>query len=269
MIVRRHLAAAVALATVAPAALESYQANPVAPTPFEGTTWNLTHLGDDPVKTSSPEREITLRFDQVTRRVTGSAGCNRLTGGYSLKDNAVSFMPLATTRMTCPDSALEARFLAALGKVATYQITGIHLELLGANGGLVASFDARPSGGALVFGDWRVVSFKAPGISAMTTAEAGAWKGTEASYGETRAAFGPDECTRPTYESRTMSVNEFAQEYRVSAADLGLSGPSLTLVTVTCASPWTNHGSVLIVKSVKTLVTTWDGVFFELERRTR
>jgi hypothetical protein len=64
-----------------------------------------------------------------------------------------------------------------------------------------------------------------------------------------------------------MTPDEFETAYHVRGAALGLEGQTVTLITVTCPSAWTNRGSVLIVKSRDALLTTWDGVFFELERR--
>jgi hypothetical protein len=117
-------------------------------------------------------------------------------------------------------------------------------------------------------GGWRVIWFTAPGISALAPTEATGWIGTVASYDKHRAAFGREICDQPSYATRTMAPDEFAKEYRVRPADLGLQGDAVTLISVTCASPWTNRGSLLVVKSADVLLTTWDGVFFELERRT-
>lgn len=118
------------------------------------------------------------------------------------------------------------------------------------------------------YGDWRVLSFSAPGISATSANEAAKWVGARATYAKDRAAFGPDECRAPTYTSRTLTAQDFVAAYRVRADALGLTDPTVTIVTVSCRSAWTNRGSLLIVKSATNLITTWDGVFYELERRT-
>ena len=117
-------------------------------------------------------------------------------------------------------------------------------------------------------GDWRVVLFTAPGNSALAPTEAAGWIGTVATYDAHRAVFGRDTCTAPTYATRTMTPDEFAKEYHVRPSNLGLGDETVTLVTVSCPSAWTNRGSLLIVKSDDALLTMWDGVFFELERRT-
>jgi uncharacterized lipoprotein YbaY len=119
---------------------------------------------------------------------------------------------------------------------------------------------------AAVFGEWRVTSFAAPGISALTPKEASAWIGTRANYAEGLALFGEERCDRPSYETRSMTLDQFAEEYRVRPADVGLRGEPLTRVTVGCSTPWSHRGRVLFVRSPDALLTTWDGTFFELER---
>jgi hypothetical protein len=64
-----------------------------------------------------------------------------------------------------------------------------------------------------------------------------------------------------------MTADEFTTQYHVRPADVGLPGDAVTQITVTCPSSWTNRGSILLVKSRDALLTMWDGVFFELERR--
>src|SRR5262245_32316217 len=117
-------------------------------------------------------------------------------------------------------------------------------------------------------GDWRVVLFTAPGVSALRPTEAAGWIGTVATYETHRAVFGRETCAAPSYATRTMTPDEFAAEYRVRPADVGLGGESVSQITVTCPTAWSNLGSVLLVKSRDALFTVWDGVFFELERRT-
>ena len=58
-----------------------------------------------------------------------------------------------------------------------------------------------------------------------------------------------------------------AEDFRVKPADLHITTSPITIVTVNCATPWTNHGSVLIVKGRDGLLAIWDGAVFELERR--
>jgi hypothetical protein len=116
-------------------------------------------------------------------------------------------------------------------------------------------------------GDWRIVLFTAPGNAALAPTNAADWIGTVATYDAHRAVFGRATCAAPTYATRTMTADEFTTQYRVRPADVGLPADAVTQITVTCPSSWTNRGSVLLVKSRDALLTMWDGVFFELERR--
>ncbi len=49
--------------------------------------------------------------------MSGSGGCNRIFGGFELKDNQIIFKSIASTRMACADAdkgKLEADFLKLL-----------------------------------------------------------------------------------------------------------------------------------------------------------
>ena len=74
----------------------------------------------------------------------GLAGCNNFNGGYTAgANNAISFGPLATTRMFCEPAVndLEARYLAALENVASYALDGPNrLALQSADGNTVLRY---------------------------------------------------------------------------------------------------------------------------------
>ena len=120
------------------------------------------------------------------------------------------------------------------------------------------------------FGDWRVTGFSILSISAMTTKEAGRIVGTRASYRASAASFGTNRCAKPSYETRTLSADDFMVEYHFPPESLGLEGQAtITLITVNCSPAWSNQGAVLIVKSPSSLIATWDGAFFDLGRPPR
>jgi heat shock protein HslJ len=92
-------------------------------------TWTLVEVEGQPVNPAGTDRDAHLLF-ALPNRLTGSTGCNRLTGTFELTGgNAIRFSPLATTRMMCPDSETEARFTKALQRVDTYLITDAALAL--------------------------------------------------------------------------------------------------------------------------------------------
>jgi copper homeostasis protein (lipoprotein) len=112
---------------------------------FETAFWRLTRLGEDPVLSKDPAREPGLSFDAAARRVSGSGGCNRITGSYTRTGtDGLTFGRMAGTMMACADGMeVEAAFLKALARVKSYNILGSILELYDEAGTLVARFEAR------------------------------------------------------------------------------------------------------------------------------
>jgi heat shock protein HslJ len=114
--------------------------------PIEARTWRLARLGTEPVAPSADQqRDAQLVFDSNTGRVSGSSGCNRLTGSYRRDAGNLKIGPLASTRMACLDpgrGALEANFLAALQATASYRMAGSQLSLLDASGQTLAVLGA-------------------------------------------------------------------------------------------------------------------------------
>jgi heat shock protein HslJ len=115
------------------------------PSPLTGETWRLLSFnnGKDALVSALPDTEITLELrDDGT--LGGSNGCNRYMSGFTLKGEALSFGPLATTRMACrgPDGAAEQAeaFARALASVTGYRVEAGELTLLTAQGATAARF---------------------------------------------------------------------------------------------------------------------------------
>jgi uncharacterized lipoprotein YbaY/heat shock protein HslJ len=110
---------------------------------LENTHWNLTALGDAPISADSPQREAFLVLNPEQHRVSGSGGCNRLTGSYELNGDQLKFGQMAGTMMMCSQGMdTEQRFLKSLGQVSKWKIAGQSLELLDADGKALAQFKA-------------------------------------------------------------------------------------------------------------------------------
>lgn len=108
---------------------------------LENTDWKLIWLGDSPLTSASPQQEPHLLFDSNTHRVSGSGGCNRLTGGYQLTGSHLKFGQIASTMMACVHGMeAEQALLHMLPKVETWKIAGQELELLDASGKALARF---------------------------------------------------------------------------------------------------------------------------------
>lgn len=103
--------------------------------------WVLTELGGKPVLAGGPRREAPrLEIMLTESRVTGTTGCNRLTGAVKADTRQIQFGPLATTKMACPgDTAnTESNFLTALQGPLRYQVGEGKLTL--ARSGIVLVF---------------------------------------------------------------------------------------------------------------------------------
>jgi heat shock protein HslJ len=105
---------------------------PAAGLPLRGE-WRVIEL--DGEKLTDGESAVLLAFAE-DGRLSGFAGCNRLTGRYEAADPVLRFSTIGLTRMACPAPAMavEGRFIAALGAVANARLIGEQLELRDAAG---------------------------------------------------------------------------------------------------------------------------------------
>ncbi|GAA4358910.1 hypothetical protein GCM10023165_54420 [Variovorax defluvii] len=112
--------------------------------PIEGPIWQLEQLGSELIEPSSdPRRNPQIQFERGSGRVSGTGGCNRVTGTYERNGSMLRLRQLGATRMACPNEAStinETQFFAALQATASYRLQGgSKLSLLDANGRTVAT----------------------------------------------------------------------------------------------------------------------------------
>ncbi|WP_198084011.1 META domain-containing protein [Variovorax sp. E3] len=107
--------------------------------PIEGPTWRLVQLGTEPLP---PDNGAQIQFDRSSSRVSGSGGCNRISGTFTRAGVSLKLGQLASTRMACLDptrGANEAQFISALQSTSSYSLAGPgRLALLDAGGRTVA-----------------------------------------------------------------------------------------------------------------------------------
>ncbi len=116
------------------------------PSPPNGTLlntyWKLIQLNDAEIIVGANQREPNIQFN-AENRVTGSDGCNSISGGYILDGEKLTLGPMAGTRMACAEGGEQAQaFNEALTKVASYTVHSDQLELRDATGLVVARFSA-------------------------------------------------------------------------------------------------------------------------------
>lgn len=111
---------------------------------LENTYWKLITLAGKPVNVPDGQREPHLLLHPEQQRVSGSGGCNRIMGGYTLAGNRLGFGKLASTLMMCLQGGEQERdFLASLERTAGWQVQGQQLTLLAADGSTLATLESR------------------------------------------------------------------------------------------------------------------------------
>ncbi len=124
------------------------------PASLEGSAWVLASLpGRSPVPGATP----TARFE--TGRVAGSDGCNRYSMPFTARGSLIEIGPGGpASLMACPQSTMEQAeaFRTALRTARSFRHGAEALELLDANGAIVATFAAQAS--ALAGTSWNVLN---------------------------------------------------------------------------------------------------------------
>jgi heat shock protein HslJ/membrane-bound inhibitor of C-type lysozyme len=84
-----------------------------------GVEWSLAEI-----EGGLPEGTVPNLLFLPEGRVAGSGGCNRITGGYSLTGEGLSFGPMASTMMACAEAvmAAERRFMDTLATVDRFDL---------------------------------------------------------------------------------------------------------------------------------------------------
>jgi heat shock protein HslJ len=131
-----------------------------------GVYWKVVELAGTPVPGMATSREPHLQL-HPGGRFAGADGCNRMMGGYTLKDKAITFGQVAGTQMACPDTAdLAQRFRSVLKGTSHWSMVGNRLQFLGATGKPLAVFErGTPQSGsanppALQGTTWQLVKFE-------------------------------------------------------------------------------------------------------------
>ena len=93
-------------------------------------------------ETDRTARFVQFRSDGI---VGGSPGCNRFTGTFTQKGEALTMGPLATTRMACRPEVMEReqQFLTMLGQVRHAEASYLKLTLKDRNDKVLAELVRR------------------------------------------------------------------------------------------------------------------------------
>lgn len=99
---------------------------------IEEKYWKLIQLhGSDVTKEPGDRKEANLMLKAAGNRVTGSGGCNTISGIYTLSgESGVTFTKVISTQMECPTMETEPKFIKVLGVVDQYIIRNDTLMLM-------------------------------------------------------------------------------------------------------------------------------------------
>jgi heat shock protein HslJ len=116
-----------------------------APPPrLEGVLWEVTGYNNGRQAVVSPETGTRLTLMFRDGEVSGSSGCNRFHGSFTVEGGALKIRPLATTRKACEDEVMtqEQEFLRALESATTWGVVRGMLDVHRADGERVLTANA-------------------------------------------------------------------------------------------------------------------------------
>ncbi len=116
-----------------------------------------------------------------------------------------------------------------------------------------------------VYGEWSVVAYDQPGMTALSPPEAKAWLGRIARFSDSLVLFGNDRCESPVYSEDTIPAGRFFEGHRIAPTEVGLADPVIW-TTVGCPGDWISPVSRLYPRGSE-LLLLWDGTFFVLQKR--
>ena len=110
---------------------------------LEDSRWRPVRIGDRSVTVPADQHEPWIVLESGPRRVTGSGGCNRISGSYETSGGTLRFSPMISTQKACPGMDTEAAFLRALNDTRRYRIQGRRLELMDGDGRTLVRLEER------------------------------------------------------------------------------------------------------------------------------
>ncbi|MDO4310931.1 MAG: META domain-containing protein [Prevotella sp.] len=111
--------------------------------------WNVVKINGTDVTASDGQDAPFIGIDADKKRVYGSTSCNRLTGAFDADPvkGTIDLGKMGSTRMMCPDMAIEDKLLGAFGEVKSFSLKkGSTLMLNNADGKAVIELQKKVTG---------------------------------------------------------------------------------------------------------------------------
>ena len=111
---------------------------------LQGSYWKLDRLRGNAIERPRGQAEPHLILQTAKSRVSGSSGCNRLTGTYLLNGNRLKLTQLAVVGKPCREGGKQAQaFTTALGQVVSWRVADRRLLLVDAQGRAIVQFTSQ------------------------------------------------------------------------------------------------------------------------------
>jgi len=99
------------------------------PGAITGVTWEWVSTTTPVEQTIVPEPGRYTILLQPDGKLQALFDCNRGGGDYTIEEGKLSFGPLISTRMACPEGSLDALFMRDLQRVSSFFVRGGELYL--------------------------------------------------------------------------------------------------------------------------------------------
>ena len=111
---------------------------------LQGTYWKLETLRGNAIERLRGQAEPHLILQTAKSQVSGSSGCNRLTGTYLLNGNRLNLTRIAVIGKSCREGGKQAQaFTTALGQVVSWRVADRQLLLVDAQGRPIVQFTSQ------------------------------------------------------------------------------------------------------------------------------
>jgi len=115
-------------------------------TSITSTRWVLEKLRGEPAGLGAGGQTPHITLQGAEPRVSGFAGCNQISGGYTLAGDQLSFGQMAMTKRACPEGMeLEREFAKALEETKSCEVSDDVLQLRDEDGAVIAELKAGSS----------------------------------------------------------------------------------------------------------------------------
>lgn len=106
--------------------------------------WVLESIKGEDLNMDSAKPQLNIELSE--KRVSGTAGCNRISGSFEVEEGvtrSISFPNIAATRMFCNNMELETKVLKALSSVSSYYVlpSGAYLIFSDAEGNELLKYE--------------------------------------------------------------------------------------------------------------------------------